>query len=255
MDDYQLEQFERINEDMRNEGIPDDVLEQSRLLNSLSTARDLARWRYEFADSLPEGKTWDAVLDLWENSVDMNILGIQGLRFLDDKVYVKMYDGKVIEPSGMSLNELVKIKEAIDVERHLHEVRMQNLAYKDSIIRVFEHAYPLASRTKEVITGEFAKDFSGETKWSRALDFDVPGMPYFKGIRYKNFVACTNIYALFMDGESKPLVLLSKSELGSINNGFKTYLQVLKKRKTAKKTYNRYIVSASKTRKAGKNRK
>lgn len=37
MDDYQLEQFERINEDMRNEGIPDDVLEQSRLLASFSS--------------------------------------------------------------------------------------------------------------------------------------------------------------------------------------------------------------------------
>lgn len=255
MDDYQLEQFERINEDMRNEGIPDDVLEQSRLLNSLSLARDLAQWRYELANSLPEGKTWDAVLDFGGYSQDMKTFGIQGLRFLDDKVYVKMYDGKVVEPSGMSLSELVKIKTAVDVERHFHEVTMQNQAYKDSIIRVFEHAYPLASRTKEVITGKFAKDFSGETKWSRALDFDVPGMPYFKGIRYMNFVNCTNIYALFKDGESKSLALLSKSELGSINNGFKTYLQVLKKRKMAKKTYNRYIVSASKTRKAGKDRK
>ena len=132
MDDYQLEQFERINEDMRNEGIPDDVLEQSRLLNSLSLARDLAQWRYELANSLPEGKTWDAVLDFGGYSQDMKTFGIQGLRFLDDKVYVKMYDGKVVEPSGMSLSELVKIKTAVDVERHFHEVTMQNQAYKDS---------------------------------------------------------------------------------------------------------------------------
>lgn len=228
---------------------------EQELIETISRARDLAQWRYELASSHPEGRTWDAVLDFGEYSQDMKTLGIQGLRFLDDKVYVKMYDGKVVEPSSMSLSELDKIKTAVDVERHFHEVTMQIQAYKDSIIRVFEHAYRLASRTSEVITGEFAKDFITETKWSRALDFDVPGMPYFKGIRYKNFVDCTNIYALFKDGESKSLVLLSKSELGSINNGFKTYLQVLKKRKTAKKTYNRYIVSASKTRKAGKNRK
>ena len=79
----------------------------------------------------------------------------------------------------------------------------------------------LADKTREVIRGEFAKDFAGEAHWSRALDFEVPGVEDFKGLRYIDFKDCTNVHALYKNGESKAVDSLSTYDLMHIHDGLR----------------------------------
>lgn len=92
-------------------------------------------------------------------------------------------------------------------------------ALRDSLITSFYQAYPLSRPSSEVITGEMAKDFAGEMKWSRALDFPVRGMPSFKGLRYIDFKDCTNVYALMKDGASSSVYDLTTRHLQAVGKG------------------------------------
>lgn len=108
--------------------------------------------------------------------------------------------------------------------------RQMRDAYADKIYSV----YGEASQTGEVIGGAFAKDFAGEVKWSRALDFEVAGMPQFKGIRYIDYKDCTNIHVLFKDGESKSFLDLSTEEMERVVKSLERKLETSGKKVASK---------------------
>ena len=85
----------------------------------------------------------------------------------------------------------------------------------------FYLSYSLADKTREVIGGELAKDFAGEAHWSRALDFEAPGVEDFKGLRYIDFKDYTNVHALYKNGESKVVDSLSTYDLMHIFEGLR----------------------------------
>ena len=76
---------------------------------------------------------------------------------------------------------------------------------RDRCFDAIHRAYGQASPTREVIGGNYAEDFAGEARWSRALDFPVPGFSEFKGLRYIDFKDCTNVHVLLKDGNSLPM--------------------------------------------------
>ncbi len=93
--------------------------------------------------------------------------------------------------------------------------------YFDKILSAYGEALP----TDEVIGEDYR---TGEEKWSRALDFEVAGMPQFKGIRYINFASIkypTNIYVLFKDGEPKSFFDLSMEEMEKVMKGLERKLE------------------------------
>ena len=98
-------------------------------------------------------------------------------------------------------------------------------AYRNRVFSVLYVAYEVARPTNEVVRGNYAKEFYGEVKWSRALDFSVPGMPEVKGLRYKDFPDCTDIRLLMKDGNSKSVGDLTKIELGLVRDGLQKALK------------------------------
>lgn len=154
-------------------------------------------------------------------------------------------DGDVIEDGVRTyiLNELweVSVETLYQMRRELSasglgKGRLENLPRDDGntlgatweIISIrelalsfFQMAYSFADKTREVIGGEFAKDFAGEAHWSRALDFEAPGVEDFKGLRYIDFKDCTNIHALYKNGESKVVDSLSTYDLMHIHDGLR----------------------------------
>lgn len=125
-----------------------------------------------------------------------------------------------------------KVRESVSAEKLNPKDTLQSAKndhtpaqYKEGLIAVFDQGYKLAKPTREVIRGEYAKDFVGEVTWSRALDFKVPEMPDFRGIRYIDFVDCTNLHVLYKNGESKPIGEMSELELRSMKSGFERYLK------------------------------
>lgn len=243
MDDYQLEQFERINEDMRNEGISDDVLEQSRLLKSLSTARGLVPlcWKEMpemLSQSLPEWRTREVV---YLDDAELSRLGIKGLKFVDSDIYVLKNDGKQVKAEQLQLEKLSTLVTAVENAKSRSR---ENDVSSEHIMALYSHlhnGYRFASPTTEIIGGNLAKDFEGVARfWSRALDFTVSGIPEFKGIRYIDLKDRRDLYLLFNNGDSKSLEDMSKVELALIKISFDSHLKVLKKRKNAVMDYKRF---------------
>lgn len=101
-------------------------------------------------------------------------------------------------------------------------------AYREGVISVLQEAYKAARPTNEVVRGNYAREFSGEVTWSRALDFSVPGMSEVKGLRYIDFPDCTLIRVLMKDGNSKFVNELTKSELGMVRDGLQKALKTRK---------------------------
>lgn len=98
------------------------------------------------------------------------------------------------------------------VRKHFEDT-FDKAPYFDSIHR----AYDKASPTREVIGGNYADDFAGVVRWSRALDFTVPGYPEFRGLRYIDFKDCTIVRVLFKDGNSIPMEDLDQKMLVDVN--------------------------------------
>lgn len=101
----------------------------------------------------------------------------------------------------------------------------ESQAYREGVISVLQEAYKAARPTNEVVRGNYARVFSREETWSRALDFPIPGMPDAKGLRYLNFKDYTVVRLLMKDGNSKPVVDLTKTELGMVRNGLQKALK------------------------------
>lgn len=101
----------------------------------------------------------------------------------------------------------------------------ESQAYRDGVFDVLHGAYKVACPTNEVVRGNYAKEFCGEPKWSRALDFPIPGMPDAKGLRYIDFKDCTLVRLLMKDGNSKPIENLTMTELGMVRNGLQKALK------------------------------
>lgn len=89
----------------------------------------------------------------------------------------------------------------------------------EKAVDAFYHVYSYASAVKEPITGMFASEFAGPATWSRILDFDVPGLPDFQGLRYIDFKDCTNVYFKMKDGEAYPVGAFPLSDIQAVNEG------------------------------------
>ena len=140
----------------------------------------------------------------------------------------KEYDLKV----GRQFEECVKDFPSYNITFSSREEMRAN---RDGIIDVLYGAYPVASRTSEVIKGKFAEDFAGTARWTRAIDFDVRGMDEFKGLRFIDFKDCTNIYVLFKDGESKTPWDLTTVQLKAVRDGLMDHVQKLKEKNKRQK--------------------
>lgn len=135
------------------------------------------------------------------------------------EVYEKVKD------SALSVKALDVTLDRPVVEKPLDS---ESQAYRQGVISVLQETYKAARPTNEVVRGNYAGEFSGEVKWSRALDFSVPGMPEVKGLRYIDFPDFILTRLLMKDGNSKPVTELTKSELGMVRNGLQKALKTRK---------------------------
>lgn len=106
-------------------------------------------------------------------------------------------------------------------EEGLQRLEARSMEQRESDFRwdcheIILQGYSFANPTREVIGGESAKDFAGTAHWSRALDFELPAIPDFKGLRFIDFKDCTNVHVLRKDGESIPVDELSKESLRAV---------------------------------------
>ena len=138
----------------------------------------------------------------WDKALDFDIPGwteFKGLRFKDFEtskaVKVRLNDG--------STHDFSEFPDSL--QSVFHNGLKRITAKVESIYDRIHKAYGDASISDEEVTGRFAEDFAGKVKWSRGIDFDVEGMPEFRGLRYINFKDCTNVHVLNKDGESVPL--------------------------------------------------
>lgn len=100
---------------------------------------------------------------------------------------------------------------------------------RDVCFETFQGAYSAAKPTDEKIVGNYRREFCGEVKWSRALDFKVRNWPEFKGIRYIDFTDCTTIHILKKDGNSVPMESLSLRELRAVTKALRPKLAFTKR--------------------------
>lgn len=93
-----------------------------------------------------------------------------------------------------------------------------------AILDELQRAYSHASPTDELITGRYAKEFAGPVKWSRAFDFgkeEAEGCG-FSGLRYIDFVDCTNVYAMkYSDGEAVNIYALGTDDLRKLSRAMR----------------------------------
>lgn len=153
--------------------------------------------------------------DLWEEgTISRSELDFCLLKAVSNKfpgVYKEVRDSALVDKTK--------------VYGKVFETMFELKAYKEGVISVLQEAYKAARPTNEVVRGNYAREFSGEVTWSRALDFPIPGMPDARGLRYIDFTDCTDVRLLMKDGNSKPVVDLTKTELGMVRNGLQKALK------------------------------
>ena len=73
----------------------------------------------------------------------------------------------------------------------------------DNEFRTIQKTYALAEKTDRLVSGEFAKDFSGPVVWSRELPMMIPDHPEILGVAFMDYKDCTNVHVLTDDGECR----------------------------------------------------
>lgn len=117
------------------------------------------------------------------------------------------------------------LKQGGPVMDDLFERPKYDLESREGLMDYIHKAYSVAIPTSEVIRGEFAKDFAGTAKWTRAIDF--PGVTDFGfcGVRYIDFKDCTNVHLIRTDGESVAMEDLKDEQLRAVFEGIEAYCQ------------------------------
>lgn len=163
----------------------------------------------DFADLLEEGKI---------SHLELDFCLLEDVSKKFPEVYKKVRDS-VLDVKAMDATlDWPVVEKPVDSESQ---------AYRDGVISVLQEAYKAARPTNEVVRGNYAREFSGEVTWSRALDFSVAGMPEVKGLRYIDFAdgTLTLTRLLMKDGNSKPVNELTKTELGLVRDGLQKALK------------------------------
>lgn len=91
-----------------------------------------------------------------------------------------------------------------------------------------QKAYVHASVTSEPVTGRYANDFAGPVTWSRALDFGKEEAEKcgFSGLRYMDFVDCTNVFAMrYSDGEAVNVYTLGSDDVRKLARGMRSAIR------------------------------
>ena len=73
----------------------------------------------------------------------------------------------------------------------------------DNEFITIQKAYSIAEKTDRLVSGEFAKDFSGPVVWSRELPMMIPNHPEILGVAFMDYKDCTNVHVLTDDGECR----------------------------------------------------
>lgn len=83
----------------------------------------------------------------------------------------------------------------------------------DNEFRTIQKTYALAEKTDRLVSGEFAKDFSGPVVWSRELPMMIPDHPEILGVAFMDYKDCTNVHVLTDDGECRLMEEQSKDTI------------------------------------------
>jgi hypothetical protein len=201
------------------------VVANERERESFGRIRKMASWRYEdvqrpLADSVGD-RRWDGVVDLPEPFLLSDGRSVAGMRFLSSangsSVPCIITDRKESFLFSSVNGRTERWALLCACERFLEEQRREareSMGY----LAVIGGAYSKAFPTDERITGAYAKDFAGPVSWSRALDFDIPDDPSFRGLRFIDFKDCTLCHVLRKDGESVSVDSLGPKELRKLSS-------------------------------------
>lgn len=119
------------------------------------------------------------------------------------------------------------------------DVEAQFARREDTLRRTgFIHElYPLSKDTGEAVTGRYAREFAGPVKWSRGIDIEFEGYPWFRGVRFMDFKDSTNAYLLDRRGEAVPFESLPYEDFVRITDQAKAYAERFGDRRTEESAY------------------